>query len=196
MTSKAASFSLDWDWAQAQTADASQEWILAAMHQHGPALVSLLWRILGNEEDVCDAYQTVFLQLAHNLGGRKPDNVKAYLFRTASNAAISLLRKKQCFHKHCIAIARNARDIQEPDCAEDLDTKHLQESLREYIARLPEYLRTAVILRDLAEQPYEMVAKIMGVSVASARVYRCRAVQVLAAWMMEKKDKENENVKK
>lgn len=48
--------------------------------------------VLGNEQDVADAYQSTFLQLAHVAHGRRPRNLKAYLFRTAANIAVSILR--------------------------------------------------------------------------------------------------------
>jgi RNA polymerase sigma-70 factor (ECF subfamily) len=59
----------------------------------------------------------------------------------------------------------------------------LAESLRRHIAELPDHLRSVVTLRDLGELPYREVARIMGISAGTARVYRCKAVQLLAAWM-------------
>ncbi len=64
------------------------------MQSWGPELVTMLWRILGNEQDVCDAYQNTFLKLAHFEGGRKPEHIKAYVFRSAANVAISMLRRR------------------------------------------------------------------------------------------------------
>ena len=187
MSTNAATISLLWDWADAQSVAGSQRWILTAMSQHGPALVTLLWRILGQEQDVCDAYQDTFLQLAHCQNGGKPRNAKAYLFRTASNVAISMLRRKKCSHKHSQLLARSAPSVQNPDYAQEFDSKNLQDALRFQIARLPEQLRAVIVLRDLAELPYKQAAQIMGVSTATARVYRCRAVQLLAIRMKEEK---------
>ena len=65
MFGKAVGYELIWDFAVSETVDKSQQWILSTMQQHGPELVTMLWRILGNEQDVCDAYQSTFLQLAH-----------------------------------------------------------------------------------------------------------------------------------
>ena len=39
--------------------------------------MKMLWRILGNEQDVCDAYQNTFLQLAHYENGQKPEHLRS-----------------------------------------------------------------------------------------------------------------------
>ena len=95
MTSNAASYGICWDTAAAESVVASQRWILSAMQKHGPALVTMLWRILANEQDVCDAYQDTFLKLAHYQDGQRPHNIKPFVFRTAANVAISMLRRKK-----------------------------------------------------------------------------------------------------
>ena len=181
MFGKAVSYDLFWDPAACEAVEADQKWILAAMQTHGPELVTLLWRILGNEQDVCDAYQITFLRLAHRQGAQRPRQIRAYLFRTASNTAITMLRRR---------VAEN-RTLSDMDPAapvanaaeKDFDARHLAERLRRHIGDLPDHLRTVVTLRDLGELPYAEVARIMGISAGTARVYRCKAVQLLAAWM-------------
>jgi RNA polymerase sigma-70 factor, ECF subfamily len=178
---KAVSCDLLWNAAGCEAVDASQQWVLAAMHRHGPELVTMLWRILANEQDVCDAYQTTFVRLAHREDGQRPTHVRAYLFRTASNTAITMLRRRQVESK-------SLSSIEPPNGAcetaeRDFDTRHLAENLRRYIAELPDHLRSVVTLRDLGELPYREVARVMGISAGTARVYRCKAVQLLAAWM-------------
>jgi RNA polymerase sigma factor (sigma-70 family) len=65
----------------------------------------------------------------------------------------------------------------------ELNTKFLQETLRSYIAQLPEYLRNVLTLRDLAELSYAEIGKILGITAGTARVYRCKAIQLLSVWM-------------
>jgi RNA polymerase sigma factor (sigma-70 family) len=67
--------------------------------------------------------------------------------------------------------------------AREVDSEYLQEALRRCIAQLPEHLRNVVTLRDLAELSYVQVGRILGISAGTARVYRCKAVQLLAMWM-------------
>ena len=169
------------DAALAGSVEQSQRWILTAMGSHGNGVVTMLWRILGNEQDVCDVYQQTFLQLAHLQDCKKPQNVAAYLYRTAANVAISMLRRRKLWQRTQPAVA--AAGAHEVDYAHDLDAKHLQQKLRSAIARLPEYLREVIALRDLAEMPYSQVAKILGITASSARAYRSKAVTLLAAWM-------------
>ncbi len=181
MFGKAVSYDLIWDSAVCQAVDASQQWIVTAMQRHGHELVTMLWRILGNEQDVCDAYQTVFLRLAHLDDSRKPRWIKAYLFRTASNVAITMLRERLVERKTLSSMTQGA---EEPQVSEkDFDTRHLAESLRQHVAELPEHLRNVIMLRDFGELSYPEVARVLGVSAGTARVYRCKAVQLLAMRM-------------
>ena len=154
----------------------------------------MLWRILGNEQDVCDAYQDTFLQLAHYQGRQKPEHIKAYIFRAASNTAVSMLRRKMAEKRLCRTIAEKpdarlylAKQPQNAYPLNQLDSKHLQETLRYCITRLPEHLRNVLTLRDLAELSYAQVGRILGISEGTARVYRYKAIQLLAVWMNKEK---------
>ena len=79
----------------------------------------------------------------------------------------------------------------ENQAANEIDFQSLAETLRSCIARLPEHLRSVVTLHDLGELPYAQVAKMLNISVATARVYRCKAIQLLTVWM-NKYESENQ----
>jgi len=181
MLDKAVSYGALWDFIGSETIAEDQRWILSAMLKHGQEIVTMLWRILGNEQDVCDAYQDTFLQLAHYEGGRKPDYIKAYIYRVANNVAISMLRRKIAERKRILSSVTAERITHSP--LNELNEKYLQESLRSYIAQLPEYLRNVLTLRDLAELSYAEIGRILGITAGTARVYRCKAIQLLAVWM-------------
>jgi len=181
MFSRAISYRAVCDFAAPDSVAESQRWILSTMQKYGQELITMLWRILGNEQDVCDAYQDTFLQLAHHEGGQKPRNVKAYVFRVANNVAVSMLRRRIAERNKLPMSVIRRKAISSP--LKELDSKYLQEILRECIAQLPEHLRNVITLRDLAEMSYSQVGRILGISAATARVYRCKAVQLLAVWM-------------
>ncbi len=181
MFGKAVSYGSLWDFTVTESVAESQRWILSAMQKHGRELVTMLWRILGNEQDVCDAYQDTFLQLAHFEGGKKPEYVKAYVFRVANNVAISMLRRRIAERNRLSMPVSTRKAVSSP--AKELDSKCLQEALRNCIAQLPEHLRNVVTLRDLAELSYTQISGILGISVGTARVYRCKAIQLLTVWM-------------
>jgi len=181
MFSKAVSCGSLWDFAVTESVAENQRWILSAMQKYGPQLATMLWRILGNEQDVCDAYQDTFLQVAHCEGGRKPEYVRAYIFRVANNVAISMLRRRIAERKRLSGTNTTRKAVNSP--WQELDSKYLQETLRDSVAQLPDHLRNVITLRDLAGLSYSQVGGILGISAATARVYRCKAIQLLALWM-------------
>ncbi len=188
MTTKAVNWGICWDAVAAKSVVANQRWVLSAMQKHGPALVTVLWRILANEQDVCDAYQDTFLKLAHYQDGQKPQKVKPFVFRTATNVAISMLRRKKLQTRAHRVVADHARQRPRSEGIADMDAKELQQLLRTNIARLPDRLQRVVVLKDLAELPYSQVATALGISVGTTRVYRCRAIRLLNSWMAQQEE--------
>ena len=185
MIGRANSCRLVWDFAIPESLTGTQRWVLSAMQNHGRELVTMLWRILGNEQDVCDAYQDTFLNLAHYNRGQKPEHVKAYIFRSANNAAVSILRRRIVERNNLSRVNTAGRKTSVPG---ELNSIFLQENLRGSIAQLPEHLRNVVTLHDLAELSYTEVGKILDITPATARVYRCKAIQLLAVWMNKEKE--------
>lgn len=169
-----------------QSVPGEQQWVLSIMSRYGHELVNLLWRILGNEQDVCDAYQTTFLHLASLSENQRPRQLKAYVFRSASNVAISMLRSRAAEQRRVTAWStRETNTLPELE----MDQRELVEQLRYYLGQLPEHLREVVVLRDLAELPYRRIAKLLHITAGSARVYRCKAMQLLALWMTEAQER-------
>ncbi len=171
---------LSWETAAAAVG-AARHWVLVAMQKHGQGLVAMLWRILQNEQDVCDAYQEAFVQLSGLDDSRRPGNAKAFLFRTSANIAITMLRRRRLHQQACEALS--AESPREHHDAHDFDGEQVRLALQRHIARLPEALRTVVILKDLGEMSYREVAAMLGISVVAARVNRCRAIALLSQWM-------------
>ena len=171
-----------WQGTLAQSVPASQKWVLRAMQQYGSGLVTMLWRMLGDEHDVCDVYQDTFLHLAHSFSNRpKPRHVRAYLYRTSMNVAISILRRKRIERQFEKTLSEQMDSSFQVDYAGQLDVPVMQEKLRKAMGELPEYLANVVALRDLGELPYADVAAILGISKTAARVYRHKAIGLLAA---------------
>lgn len=148
------------------------------MAEDGPGILRMLWRILGREQDVMDAYQDCFCKLAALAPEREPRNARAYAYRTAGNIAIELIRVRQRRAAHWDRVVRQHEQRNEAK-RPGLDSGD-QDRLREAIAQLPAHLRSVVVLRDLSRLPYEQVGRTLGIDPATARVYRRHAVVKLA----------------
>lgn len=63
-----------------------------------------------------------------------------------------------------------------PGPAEELLTQEFYNQLRSAIANLPEAFRTTIVLREIADLPYEEIARLTGVSLGTvkSRVFRAR----------------------
>ena len=83
-------------------------------------------------------------------------------------------------------MGERAVGVESPE--QELDSRLLVEMLRCCMAQLPEHLRNVVVLRDLAELSYTQIGGMLGISPATARVYRCKAIQLLAVWMGKERE--------
>ncbi|HEY3246328.1 MAG TPA: sigma-70 family RNA polymerase sigma factor [Phycisphaerae bacterium] len=164
----------------------SQRWILTLMRKQGLAVIQMLWRMLGAEADVLDAYQSAICQLTGQGERSITTNPAGYFYRCAMNAGIEILRARQQRNEHSPAVAAFQRQRYEhPSAACIVDQRETVENLRQAIGRLPQQLRSVIILHDLAEISYARVARILNIGVNTARLYRCQAVARLGDLMAE-----------
>jgi len=157
-------------------APVAHAWVLRVMSAEGPGILRMLWRLLGSEADVLDAYQDCFCKLATINGKKRLRNAKAYAYRTASNIAIETLRQRTRHKKHqprVLAAAEDATPSAAPSIVESA-------ALSDAIARLPDHLRNVITLRDLGRMSYQEVGRTLNIAPATARVYRRHAIVKLA----------------
>ncbi len=164
-----------------KNSDARHGWIVRLMTDDGPGILRLLWRILGREADVMDAYQDCFCKLAQLTGRREPRNARAYAYRTAGNIAIEMIRTRQRRGAHWdnVVATKTQRANPTEDSTPGSEVLH-KEQLRKAIGDLPPHLRNVVVLRDLSRIRYDEIGRVLGIEPTTARVYRRHAVVQLA----------------
>ena len=157
----------------------SHDWVSQIIDREGPGILRLLWRLLGQEQDVMDAYQDCFCRLAARMGPDNLRNAKAYAYRMATNIAVEMFRQKRRRQAHLPAIAAQHASARASNVEKRGDADRFV-ALRAAIAELPTHLRNVVVLRDLSRFSYKEVGRTLGIDPATARVYRRHAVVKLA----------------
>lgn len=162
-------------------------WIEKIICSDGSAILRMLWKLLGNEQDVLDAYQDCWCSLAALAQPEGLRSARAFAYRTATNIAIEMIRRKARRRDHWGDVVqsrtRETQPVEGPPPGEDLPV-----DLRGAIARLPQHLQNVIVLRDLGRLSYKEVAKILGIEGGTARVYRRQAVVRLAEILHERPD--------
>lgn len=170
----------------AEGADTQQKWLVRLMRDTGPGLVRLLWRLLENEHDVLETYQECVCRLVALERPGSLRNARAYAYRTASNLAIELIRRRARRQAHWPEVIASqerlphGRQCAHRDVPGIAAQRELVQQLRACILALPAHLRDVVVLRDLGALSYAEVGRILSIGAATARVYRCQAMARLA----------------
>ncbi len=156
------------------------------VRKYQQTVFNLIYHHLGHRSDVEDIAQKIFIKVYFSL--ERFDNKRAFfpwLYRIILNQCYDELRhvRRQRVHTftdlslHEVeAIERliNQSDLTSPPAE---DRQELYSLLYKLLDQLPDKQRTAVVLRDLEEVPYERMAEILGWTEQAARlkVFRGRA---------------------
>ncbi len=127
------------------------------LRRHGPMVLGVCRRILGNEADVEDAFQAVFLVLARKASGLKHHGpLGGWLHGVAHNTALkarAMRRKRQEKEREAVATRpTEAEDVWPELCA----------LLDEELGRLPDPYREAIVQCDLEGKTIRAAARQLG----------------------------------
>ena len=124
---------------------------------------------INDKDRANDIVQDAYEKLWRNVVEIEFTAVKSWLFSTAYNAMIDMLRKEK-------RISRIDEHEYELDITHDSQYSDLNEILHKALNRLPEQQKTVVLLRDYEGYNYKEISKITGLSEAQVKIniYRGR----------------------
>ena len=146
-----------------------------------PILFRVALRIAGSEEAAEDLCQDAFSRL-HEKGMVFPnaDEAKYWLIRVVKNGALNYAKRKERERKAYQRAFREDRRVQ--DTGEDILLKReTQHEIREALDRLPENLKTVLVLKEYGELNYKEIGKTLGISEGNVKVRVFRARERLAS---------------
>jgi RNA polymerase sigma-70 factor (ECF subfamily) len=139
-------------------------------------VMTMAWRMLGNEADARDASQEVFLRVYKYLGRFKQEqDFFAWLYQITVNVCRDTAKKRQHYRDHVTSFDASGDDraFEVPAEQEGVDEALTHTQQRELIARaiatLPDKERASIVLRDVEGLPTDEVARIMKSSSTTVR---------------------------
>lgn len=129
------------------------------VRRHGPMVVSVCRRILGERDGVEDAFQATFLVLASRARGiAKRESVGGWLHRVAANTALKVRGREATRRRHENAMpTRSSADL-----LEELTARELFAVLDEELRSMPERHRGVLVLCYPEGQPRDEAARQLG----------------------------------
>lgn len=149
-------------------------WVEELFVAHHARLYRAAYRVTGNAHDAEDVLQGLFLRLAQSGAPLDPGgNVAGYLYRSAVNAALDLLRTRKANVELDEADGATWRSHDTPERAREAG--EIRHALRKALARLPPRVAEVFTLRYLEGYPNKEIARMLGLSRVTVAVTLHRA---------------------
>ena len=159
-------------------------WFTEEVKPHEPALRAYLQSRFAELHDVDDLVQESYVRV---LAARKHGPItstKAYLFATARNAALSILRRPRIFSDQAVTDFPALNVLEEGvDVAETVSTRQEVAVLLDAIDTLPRRCREIFILRKLKGLSQKEIAARLGLSDQTVQVQVSRGIKKCAAFL-------------
>jgi RNA polymerase sigma-70 factor (ECF subfamily) len=161
----------------------------ALVKRHQRNVFAMLYKLAPDWNDTADLAQEAFIRIWKGIDKlQNPRAFKSWMVQIVNNLFYDELRKRP---RQTIIMSLDApingddehdsptRDIADPAAGPDelYDRKDLRQSVDKAIATLPRQFRTAIILREVQDLPYEEIAKITQTDIGTvkSRISRARA---------------------
>ncbi|MCI0458871.1 MAG: sigma-70 family RNA polymerase sigma factor, partial [Gemmataceae bacterium] len=148
----------------------------ALLERHGPMVLGVCRRVLGDAHDAEDAFQATFLVLARRASSiRAQTSVGSWLYGVAQRIACKARAQAATRRDR----ERRAVDMRDSEPLDELTWQELRGVLDEEVGRLPEKYRAAVVLCHLEGKSYEQAARELGCPKSTLASRLTRALELL-----------------
>jgi len=141
-------------------------------------------RMLNDDDETADATQEVFIKVHDSLKRFRGDaNLYTYIYRIATNVAISYLRKRKV--RAVVRLDETITNIlgggSEPQ--READQSELKKLVAQAVAALPVKQRQVFVLRFYEELSYEEIAQVMRRSVGALKANYFHAMKKIGEYL-------------
>ena len=139
------------------------------------SLINYLRHLTRSHERAEDIAQEAFVRLYRSLSSVRDDSIAPYLFRIATNLAVSYARREKRWR---LLLPRFVAT--QPQSAPAADHRALTSEIQSKVAaaldRLPVKLRAPLVLFEIEEWPYHEIARALGcrIGTVKSRIFRAR----------------------
>lgn len=146
---------------------------------------AVIYRFLGDQSDVEDLTQEVFLRVYRTVKRYSPTaKFSTWLYRIAANLSLNAIRAKSKVKIAQLEMPDDGdgdgfyREVADPGGDrpfDHLDGQELQEKIAAAVAELPENQRIAIILNKYEHMSYDQIAEVLGCSMMAVKSLLSRA---------------------
>ncbi|MEU0685522.1 RNA polymerase sigma factor [Streptomyces uncialis] len=156
------------------------------VHRHGPLLLNLATRMLGDRAEAEDAVQDAFVSAWRRLPEYRGDAAfRTWMYRIVTNRCLNVLRARRP-SAPLDAVAEPPAPEHEGSPARTAESHAAMRDLAVALTRLSPEQRACWVLRELHDQSYEEIAEAVGISrqAVRGRIFRARRqlTESMGAW--------------
>lgn len=151
------------------------------VRRHEKTIFNLVYRMLGDYDDAAEVSQEVFLSAYRAIGQFRGDaNFSTWLYRIALNHATTRRRSISSRQQKTVPID-DMEPLSDPELgpAETLERKEIRERVQLALDKLEPDDATMILLRDLQDNSYDEVARVLEIPVGTVKSRLHRARQAL-----------------
>ena len=148
-------------------------------------LYRIIRRILIDHDETDDVLQDVLVKVYRNLANFREDaKLSTWLYRVATNEALSALRKKK--RRYLLPIHDVERELAAKiDSTPEVSGDEIARRLHKAMLRLPERQRMVFQLKYFEEMKYEDMAQVLGVTEGALKASYHHAVKKIEKFLAE-----------
>lgn len=152
--------------------------------QWGETIYAIAYRLTGDPHEAADLAQDVYVRLHHKLDRYQPGTFNGWLYRVTRNLFLDRVRRQSRARTEPFGEHDRAEPVsREPSPPDVVESRMLDERVRDGLNRLPSNFRTAVVLSDIENLTYDEIARATGWPIGTVRSRLHRGRAQLRVWL-------------